>query len=133
MSKIRNSLGVIVLPIPRYGRDPLTWEQYREQTGINLYPLFRIDEMGTEFIPSKLLAISGFGSPLKGGIGESDFDVELVKRSYAEPILEDDVEVGTKVKLAAVNNGDGSDYCGIVLTRYFDGRDDPDHIGIYIN
>lgn len=129
MAKIRNSLGVVVLPVPKGGT--LTWEEYRKQTGIDLHSLFEIGEMKTYFRPSKLLAISGFGP--SGTLNESIFDVDLVKRDSLNAMTEDDVVVGYLLKLTAVTGDDGTDYCGIELYHYTDGRDDPYLINIFIN
>ena len=129
MSKIRNSLGVIVLPVPKSG--PITWEQYKAQTGIDLHSLFEISEVSSYFKPSKLLAISGFGP--SGGLNESIFDVELVKMASVNPILEDDEDIGNIVRLTAVTDDEGNPYCGIDLCHYSDGRDDPYLINIFIN
>ena len=62
MSKIRNSLGVLVLPIPN---DYITWEQYKQRYGVDLASLFpTIPSAGhIDFhlskSPTKLLCVSG--------------------------------------------------------------------------
>lgn len=41
MSKIRNSLGVLVLPVPD---EEITWEEYKAKYGIDLHQVFEIDD-----------------------------------------------------------------------------------------
>lgn len=129
MSKIRNSLGVIVLPVPD---EELSWEEYKAKYGIDLYSLFTVSESNNAFHPSKLLAITGIGP--KSRLGESIFYVELVKSYNVNVITEKDSTVGHYLDLTAVlNYGDGSPYCGIRLEHYTDGRDDPYRIRVFIN
>lgn len=129
MSKIRNSLGVLVLPVPE---QEMTWEEYKAKYGIDLYSLFTFTETNKGFNPSKLLAISGIGP--KSRFGESIFDVELVKSYNVDVITEKESTIGDYLDLTAVLDfGNGSPYCGIRLIHYTDGRDDPYKIKVFIN
>lgn len=131
MSKIRNSLGVVVLPVPD---EELSWEEYKAKYGIDLYSLFTVSESNNAFHPSKLLAITGLGP--KARIGETIFDVELVKSYSLDVITEKGVTVANVLKLTAVldeKGGGYASYCGIQLIHYTDGRDNPYKIKLFIN
>ena len=65
MSKIRNSLGVLVLPVPD---DEYSWEEYKEKYGIDLEKIFFVHLDGSDYYVEikkdfrKLIALSYQGS-----------------------------------------------------------------------
>lgn len=70
MSKIRNSLGVLVLPVPN---EPLSFAQYKQRYGINLDEVFILnDDDATIVKPSftKVIYLSfeGVSSPYQNPI-----------------------------------------------------------------
>ena len=42
MAKNKNALGICVLPLPMEDSEPVTWERYKELTGIDLNDLFGV-------------------------------------------------------------------------------------------
>ena len=47
MFKIRNSLGVLVLPVPY--QDTISWDKYKQRYGIDLDSIFEIVEKGDDY------------------------------------------------------------------------------------
>lgn len=124
MSKIRNSLGLLVLPVPS---DVMTWDEYKEHYGIDLNNIFHVYLEGghswVDFskLPSKLFAISGL-SPIVGG-----HNVAVVSGIDIVPMKNvDDEVIGCIVYLAVTG------YLETVGNTYVSGRlimeifDDPE-------
>ena len=83
MSKIRNSLGLLVLTAPQEG-DVLTWDQYKEQFGIDLHTIFEVDSVSKEvrIRPDvKKIFVVDFTLPFKG-ISESGIRLTLTPILY---------------------------------------------------
>lgn len=55
MAKQRNSLGFLVLPTT--GEVTITWEQYKERTGIDLDKLFKIENIGSDDSPMYKISV----------------------------------------------------------------------------
>ena len=65
MSKIRNSLGVLVLPVPE---EEMTWEEYKKKYGVNLRDIVEVYNSGTSsrLITTKVLYVQDFHGVASG-------------------------------------------------------------------
>lgn len=94
MSKIRNSLGVLVLTAPHSG-DVLTWEEYKEQFGIDLHTIFEVDNDSKEvnIRPDirKIFAVD-FTLPFKD-IGESGNHLLITPILYVSRTSDSDDDI----------------------------------------
>lgn len=87
MSKIRNSLGVLVLPVPD---EEITWDEYKKLYGIDLHELFEADAQNNIFRDkgySKLIAVSlNYKTNHHVGLGKVFFPNRIKDFDIGSPI-----------------------------------------------
>lgn len=102
MSKIRNSLGVLVLPVPD---EEITWDEYKKLYGIDLHELFEADAQNKIFKDkgySKLIAVSlNYKANYHVGLGKVFFPNRIQDFEIGSPAT----GFGRVIEIATVDSG----------------------------
>lgn len=125
MSKIRNSLGVLVLPVPD---DEITWDEYKKLYGIDLHELFEADTQNNIFRDkgySKLIAVSlNYKANRHVGLGKVFFPNKIQDFTIGSPTT----GFGKTIEIATLDSG-GDQLGGEGLRLDYSLSDQTYHVG----